>query len=119
MNKKILIYKLAKMTKKRVKMSPYAERYHSDEVIYLSYAGRAVPLTNGIDPLEGYRKLREGVALFDVPEKPLSIKGPDAGKFMDKIFTRNASLMKPMKALYALACLPNGGILMDGIIIRF
>ena len=109
---------LISMTKKRVKMSPYAERYHSDEVVYLSYAGRAVPLTNGIDPLEGYRKLREGVALFDVPEKPLSIKGPDAGKFMDKIFTRNASLMKPMKALYALACLPNGGILMDGIIIR-
>ena len=120
--KKLLNYSkafgLISLTKKRVKMSPYAERYDSDEVVYLSYAGRAVPLTNGIDPLEGYRKLREGVALFDVPEKPLSIKGPDAGKFMDKIFTRNASLMKPMKALYALACLPNGGILMDGIIIR-
>ena len=83
-----------------------------------SYAGRAVPLTNGRDPIEGYNKLRESVALFDVPEKPLSISGPDAAVFMDKIFTRCVSKMKHMKALYALSCLPNGGILMDGIIIR-
>ena len=76
---------LIKMTKKRVKMSPYSERYHSDDIVYLSYAGRAVPLTNGIDPLKGYNKLRKGVAIFDVPEKPLSIKGPDAGKFMDQV----------------------------------
>ncbi len=99
-------------------MSPYSERYHSEAVTYLSYAGRAVPLTNGRDPLEGYNKLRRGVAIFDVPEKPLSIMGPDAALFMDKIFTRSASKMKNMRALYALACMPNGGILMDGIIIR-
>ena len=109
---------LIKMTRKRVNMSPYSERYHSGDIVYLSYAGRAVPLTNGIDPVKGYNKLRKGVAIFDVPEKPLSIKGSDAGKFMDKVFTRKVSAIKPMKALYALACLPNGGILMDGIVIR-
>ena len=28
------------------------KKNHSDDIVYLSYAGRAVPLTNGIDPLK-------------------------------------------------------------------
>jgi aminomethyltransferase len=56
--------------------------------------------------------------LYDVPEKPLDIKGPDAVALLERVFTRHIDSLKTWCARYAVACTPQGGILMDGVLIR-
>ncbi len=48
----------------------------------------------GNDVEEMYWHLRTKAVLYDVPEKPIQIEGPDAAKFLDKVFSRTISSMK-------------------------
>ncbi|MEM7801313.1 MAG: aminomethyltransferase family protein, partial [Chloroflexota bacterium] len=82
------------------------------------YANRFYPLSLGGDPLADYWHLRQKVMLYDVPEKPLEIVGPDALELLETIFTRKIGSLKIGRARYAIACTPQGGILMDGVLIR-
>ena len=56
--------------------------------------------------------------MYDVPEKPIQFEGPDAGKFLDKIFSRKISTMKVGRGKYAIACYEDGGIFIDGVFFR-
>ena len=47
----------------------------------------------GEDPVETYH-LRRRAVLYDVPEKPWQIEGPDAMAFLDRIFARKVSTLK-------------------------
>ena len=106
------------ISEKRFEQSPYIERWRSNDVVFGAYAGRLYPLTFGADPLAEYWNLRRGVVLFDVPEKPLSIKGPDALRLLERVCCRRLSNLVKFRARYAIACAPDGGILMDGVVIR-
>ena len=66
------------MSIKRRDSSPYAGRWPSTEIIYATYANRLYPVSLGTDAMADYWALRRGVVLYDVPEKPLSIEGPDS-----------------------------------------
>ena len=55
--------------------------------------------------------------IFDVPEKPVEISGPDAIPFLNKVLTRKISTVKEGR-YYALACTPQGGIFMDGVLFK-
>lgn len=111
-------YGTLRISAKRFEPSPYTEKYATDDMIYGVYCRRFYPLSIGEDPIEQYWKLRQGVMLFDVPEKPLEIKGPDAVALLERVFTRRIDNLKTWRARYALACTPQGGILMDGVLIR-
>jgi glycine cleavage system aminomethyltransferase T len=108
-----------RISSKRFASSPFQERYANDETLFGVYAGRLYPLSIGDDPLEDYRRLRERAALFDVPERPVQIQGPDAERLLDLVFTRDVGRLAPGRAGYAIACDADGGILMDGVLIRF
>lgn len=56
--------------------------------------------------------------LYDVPERPVQIEGPDAVAFLEKIFARRVGTLKEGRGRYALACTPGGGLFMDGILFR-
>jgi aminomethyltransferase len=56
--------------------------------------------------------------LYDVPEKPLEIKGPEAVTLLERIFARRVENLKIWRARYAIACTPAGTVLMDGVLIR-
>lgn len=56
--------------------------------------------------------------LYDVPEKPIEIKGPDAVGLLERALTRRIEDLKIHKVRYAVACTPQGGIIMDGLVIR-
>ena len=103
---------------KRFEQSPYLEKYQQDGMLFGVYAGRFYPLSMGEDPIEQYWQLRRSVTLFDVPEKPLEIKGPDAVALLEKVFCRRIDTLKNWRARYAIACTPQGGIVMDGVLIR-
>jgi len=103
---------------KRFEQSPYLEKYQQDDILFGVYAGRFYPLSMGEDPVEQYWQLRRSVTLFDVPEKPLEIRGPDAVALLEKVFCRRIDNLKYWRARYAIACTPQGGIVMDGVLIR-
>lgn len=79
----------------RLERSPYIEKYASDEILFAIYCNRFYPLYMGENVIEFYWKLRRGVLLYDVPEKPLEIEGPDAVTLLERVFTRPIGTSKP------------------------
>jgi sarcosine oxidase subunit alpha len=68
---------------------------------------------------EEYRAIRERVGIIDVSTLGrFSVKGPDAGKFLDLLYTHIYSNLKVGKARYALLLTETGKVLDDGIIAR-
>lgn len=109
---------IIRVSAKRLTESPFIEMYARDNIVFGIYCNRLYPLSLGDDPVEQYWKLRRQVMLYDVPEKPLEIKGADAVALLERVFTRPISNLKPWRARYAIACTPRGGVLMDGVLIR-
>ena len=103
---------------KRFEQSPYLHCYDKPGVISGVYAGRFFPLYYGDDPAEKYWVLRRKAALYDVPEKPMEISGPDVLPFLERIFSRKVSMLQEGRGLYAIACTPKGGVFMDGILFK-
>ena len=111
--------KTIKISARRFEESPYIERTYSPEMVRGVYAGRYFPMTIGEDPLKKYWLLRQKALIFDVPEKPIEISGPDTIPFLEKVMTRKVSTIKEGRGYYSLACTPQGGIFMDGVLFKF
>ncbi|MDF1747915.1 MAG: aminomethyltransferase family protein [Alphaproteobacteria bacterium] len=103
---------------RRFESSPYQDCYTGPQTIFGVYAGRFYPVCNGEDHTETYWTLRRKAALYDVPERPVEIEGPDAVPFLERVFARRVATLKPGRGRYAIACTPNGGIFMDGVLFR-
>ncbi|MCB0998126.1 MAG: aminomethyltransferase family protein [Ilumatobacteraceae bacterium] len=101
---------------RRFEQSPYFDFYANSETVLGVVAGRYYTVFNGEDPLETYWTLRRKVVLYDVPEKPWQIEGPDAIPFLERVFARHIGNLPEGRGLYAIACAPNGGTFMDGIL---
>ena len=100
--------------------SPFADRYVTDRTIFGMYCDRLYPLmaTRDEDPVPQYWKLRNGVLLYDVPEKPLEIIGPDAARMLERVLTCRVGTLAVDRARYGIACNEDGTVLMDGVIMR-
>ncbi|SMX34433.1 sarcosine oxidase subunit alpha family protein [Actibacterium lipolyticum] len=48
----------------------------------------------------------------------LIVKGPDAGKFLDLLYTNMMSTLKPGRCRYGLMCSENGFLMDDGVVAR-
>ena len=84
------------------------------------YSGRFYPLSLGQDPVADYWHLRRKAVLYDVPEHPIQIESARMQSGCSTACSRVTSTkLEPGKARYALACDDRGGILMDGILIRW
>jgi len=103
---------------KRFDMSPFVTRYLTEKTVFGISANRFYPLSTDNDPTDAYWNLKKNVMLYDVPEKPLEISGKDAVEFLERIFTRTIKDLKILHARYAIACNYEGGIIMDGVLIR-
>jgi len=113
-------FKTIQLSAYRFGQSPYAHKYTTDETVHGMYCNRFYPLKidNQEDPIPQYWKLRKEVLLYDVPEKPLEIIGPDAAKLLDKVLTCRVAKLKVGRARYGLACREDGTVLMDGVVMR-
>ena len=111
--------KTIKISARRFEESPYIERTYSPEMVRGVYAGRYFPMSIGEDPIKKYWLLRQKALIFDVPEKPIEISGPDAIPFLEKVLTRKVSSINEGRGYYSLACTPQGGIFMDGVLFKF
>lgn len=107
-----------RVSARRFEESPFIERTDSPEMIRGVYAGRYLAIYMGEDVDEKYWTLRRRALIFDVPEKPVEISGPDALPFMEKVFARKVATMQEERGYYAIACTPQGGVFMDGVIFK-
>lgn len=104
---------------RHVEKSPFAEFYSHEKTTFGIYADRFFPISLEENILAKYKLLRNNALLFDVPEKPLEIRGRDAEAFLDHILVRNVLEMDINRGYYCLACTSNGGVMMDGILFKF
>ena len=65
------------------------------------------------------RNTRENLGLLDASTLgKLLVKGPDAGRFLDMLYTNMMSTLKPGKCRYGLMCGENGFLIDDGVVAR-
>jgi aminomethyltransferase len=98
--------------------SPWFSRTWSEEAFYSEYAGRLVLQSLGNDTAEEYWELRKSVGLFDVPERPIEIRGHDTVRFLNHAFTRPVDKQRVGRGSYGLLCHKGGGMVCDGILFR-
>lgn len=104
---------------KRFARSPWFDAYYTPGIVFGVYSGRLYPFFgDGSDVIEAYWHLRRKSSLFDVPEHPIEISGPEAQRFLDYVLSRDVSRLQIGRAIYAIACNYEGGILMDGVLMR-
>ena len=98
--------------------SPWFECTANPNAVYTQYAGRLVLHDIGNDIVDEYWALRKTVGLFDVPEKPLEIRGRDANAFLNRVLTRPVDKLRVGRGSYGLLCHQGGGLVCDGILFR-
>ena len=65
------------------------------------------------------RNVRDNLGLLDASTLgKIIVKGPDAGKFLDMLYTNMMSTLKPGKCRYGLMCGENGFLIDDGVVAR-
>lgn len=67
---------------------------------------------------DGYWRLRQKAAVLHTGEFPIQFEGPDAERLLDKLFTKDITKAKVMRCAYGLACYEDGGLIVDGILLR-
>ena len=67
---------------------------------------------------EDYWRLRQHAAVLHTGEWPLQFEGPDAEKLLDRLFTKDISKVKVGRCGYGLACYEDGGLIVDGVLLR-
>ncbi len=65
------------------------------------------------------KNTRQGLGLLDASTLgKLIVKGPDAGRFLDMLYTNMMSTLKPGRCRYGLMCSENGFLSDDGVVAR-
>ena len=65
------------------------------------------------------KQVRDSLGLLDASTLgKLIVKGPDAGKFLDMLYTNMMSTLKPGRCRYGLMCNDNGFLMDDGVVAR-
>ena len=67
---------------------------------------------------DGYWLLRQKAGVLNTGEFPIQFEGPDAERLLDKLFTKDITKVKVGRCGYGLACYEDGGMIVDGILLR-
>ena len=103
----------------RVRKSPFFDSVVAADVnSFTIYNAMYMPLGYG-DPVAEYRRVTEGVALWDVSsERQVEIAGPDAFVLSNYLSARDLTGMKVNRARYAPMCDHQGRLLNDPVVLR-
>jgi len=108
--------KTFRVSARRFETSPFFDNYVNDQTVMGVYAGRYYSVFNGEDTIAAYWALRRACAIYDVPERPVQIEGPDVVPFLERLFARRIGDLKQGRGRYAIACTPQGGVFIDGVL---
>lgn len=86
---------------------------------YTLYNRRLTAVAMGaIPPDEAYWRLRRQAVLRHTGELPIEVRGPDAERLLDRVFTRDVSKVRVGRCSYQIACYADGGMILDGVLVR-
>lgn len=71
-----------------------------------------------LSTVDGYWQLRQTAGVLHTGELVLQFKGSDAEQLLNRLFTKDISRMPVGRCGYGIACYEDGGLLVDGIIMR-
>lgn len=78
------------------------------------FAGWEMPVQYPTGPIEEHHITRRSAGLFDIDHMgQITVTGPDAEAYLNRLVTWDISLMAEMDAHYALICYEDGGIVDD------
>jgi aminomethyltransferase len=79
----------------------------------VDFAGWEMPVQyRGI--LDEHRAVRRAAGLFDVSHMgEVDVRGPDAGRYLNRLVTNDLSKMHPGRVVYSPMCQPDGGVVDD------
>ena len=69
-------------------------------------------------PEQEYWLLRQRVGVLHTGERPLDIRGRDAERLLNQIMAGDVSKVTVGRCSYQFACYPDGGLLVDGVLLR-
>ena len=67
---------------------------------------------------DAYWRLRRQVILRHTGELPIEVRGPDAERLLNLVFTRDVGKIRVGRCSYQIACDDHGGMMMDGVLVR-
>ncbi len=93
-----------------MKRTPLYETHRKLKGKLVEFGGWEMPLFyHGV--VSEHKAVRENAGLFDICHMGrLSVKGPDAGPFLQGVTVNNVAMLVPGKAQYSLVCNPQGGV---------
>ncbi len=99
---------------------PYYEIEAPLNPYYTIYNRRHMTLgfDNHISTEEGYWLLRQKAAVLNTGELPLQFRGPEAERLLNLLFTKDMTKLRPGRCGYGLACYDDGGLIVDGVVMR-
>ncbi|PWK58392.1 hypothetical protein [Silicimonas algicola] len=103
----------------RLRPSPFYGATLAEGVCAMtSYNNMLMPTSYG-DPDEEYRRLIEGVSMWDVAvERQVQLKGPDAGRLAQILSPRDLSACKVGQGKYVPLCNHRGVLINDPIVMK-
>jgi len=102
-----------------MKAHPLAHQELAYEPSYTLYNRRLTAMSMGcIPPDEAYWRLRRQAILRHTAELPVEVRGPDAERLLNLIFTRDVAKTRVGRCSYQIACYDDGGTMLDGVLVR-
>ena len=99
---------------------PFVEEEIKKGARYCVYNRRLMAVSfEDISLEEGYWKLRKTAGALHTGEHTIEINGPDATNLLNMIFTRDIHKTKANKCSYQIACYQDGGMIIDGVLLKF
>lgn len=96
-----------------LKRTPLRDFHASHGARLVDFAGWEMPVQYR-SILEEHKAVRRAAGLFDVSHMgEVDVRGPDAGKFLNRLVTNDVAKLFPGRVLYSPMCYPNGGVVDD------
>jgi len=67
---------------------------------------------------QAYWRLRRHAIMRHTGELPIEIRGRDAERLLNQVFTRDVSKTRVGRCSYQIACYDDGGMIIDGVLVR-
>jgi aminomethyltransferase len=102
-------------------MAPHPLAYQelAYDPYYTIYNRRLTAMSMGRIPAdEAYWRLRRQAILRHTGELPIEIRGPDAERLLNRVFTRDVAKTRVGRCSYQFACYDDGGMILDGVLVR-
>jgi glycine cleavage system aminomethyltransferase T len=95
----------------------YQEFPFDPEYTFYNRRLTAISMANGSAD-DAYWKLRRQAILRHTGEFPIEIRGRDAEKLLNLVFTRDIAKTRAGRCSYQFACYDDGGMILDGVLVR-